>query len=245
MVDLKENMKRLTTSLALFASNGNFSSILLKSSAKSSKSFEPDGVVGLSIVAAMDELDPLISAKSSRAAILAVSPRSTPIPIFSNAPTSRALSAPQKICGGTEKSNLEEEIELSEAYTCVISHIGNNLIKKREYFDDVLAHESDWVSSGAPFARVLEIGTAMAISPVSLSADFLYSCNMCKKQLQGLDIFMYRGEKAFCSTECRCKQMLIDESKEKYISSEVMKPMECSASPCSSPIQFFAGLAAA
>ncbi|XP_047308887.1 FCS-Like Zinc finger 12-like [Impatiens glandulifera] len=228
MVDFKGNMKRLTTSLALFASNANFTT------KSSSKSFEPEGVVGLGIVAAMDELNPCVSVKPGIAAILTVSSRSMPI-----------SSAPQKICGGTVKSNLEEEIELSEAYTCVISHIGNNLIKKREYFDDVLAHESDWVSSGAAFARVLEIGTSMMISPVSNTVDFLQSCNMCKKQLQGLDIFMYRGEKAFCSPECRCKQILIDTNKEKNIGSGVMKPKDCSDSPCSSPMQFFAGLAAA
>ncbi|QCD91959.1 FCS-Like Zinc finger 1-like [Vigna unguiculata] len=32
---------------------------------------------------------------------------------------------------------------------------------------------------------------------------FLNSCNLCHKHLHGVDIFIYRGEKAFCSAQCR------------------------------------------
>ncbi|XP_043692869.1 FCS-Like Zinc finger 12-like [Telopea speciosissima] len=35
-----------------------------------------------------------------------------------------------------------------------------------------------------------------------LTPDFLNSCHLCRKKLHGRDIYMYRGEKAFCSTEC-------------------------------------------
>uniref|UniRef100_A0A5B6YM12 Uncharacterized protein n=1 Tax=Davidia involucrata TaxID=16924 RepID=A0A5B6YM12_DAVIN len=160
MADLKGNNKRLTINLSLFAPydpNNNNSST--KSTSKSPKNFEPNGVVGLGIVAAMNELDdPYFSAKSSRAAILALSPRSTPIPILNNInniSASAKLSGAPKFSGGGGP-NLEEEeeedMELSEGYTCVISHVGNNLIKKREYFDGHLANgpestTSYWVSS--------------------------------------------------------------------------------------------------
>ncbi|XP_047329096.1 FCS-Like Zinc finger 14-like [Impatiens glandulifera] len=233
-------MKRLTSNLSIFASSNGNCNNNIQAKSSSSKSFNPDGVVGLGIVAAMNDVDPLYYAKSStRAAILSVSPRSTPpIQIFSNASRLLAPGSPQ------------QEIELSEAYTCVISHIGNNLIKKREYIDDVLAHESDLVSSDSVFARRHEIETTlMAVSPVFRTANFLDSCNMCKKHLLGLDIFMYRGEKAFCSAECRCKHIILmdEKRKEKYLYSGVMmKPIECySVSPCSSPMQFFSGFAAA
>lgn len=53
-----------------------------------------------------------------------------------------------------------------------------------------------------------------------------------------------RGEKAFCSAECRCKQISSDELKEKR-GSGAKKPLDYSVSPCSSPMQFFAGVAAA
>ncbi|KAI3924819.1 hypothetical protein MKW98_031070 [Papaver atlanticum] len=46
-------------------------------------------------------------------------------------------------------------------------------------------------------------------------SDFLSSCFLCRKKLHGKDIYMYRGEKAFCSTECRYQQIAADERKDK------------------------------
>ncbi|XP_027338798.1 FCS-Like Zinc finger 5-like [Abrus precatorius] len=46
--------------------------------------------------------------------------------------------------------------------------------------------------------------------------DFLRACFLCKRRLgPGRDIYMYRGDSAFCSLECREKQMKQDESKDK------------------------------
>ncbi|OVA08317.1 Protein of unknown function DUF581 [Macleaya cordata] len=53
-------------------------------------------------------------------------------------------------------------------------------------------------------------------------SDFLNSCNLCRKKLNGRDIYMYRGEKAFCSTECRYRHIVTDEHKEKYSGNEVV-----------------------
>ncbi|KAL7255107.1 hypothetical protein ACSBR1_009302 [Camellia fascicularis] len=48
------------------------------------------------------------------------------------------------------------------------------------------------------------------------TADFLRMCGLCKRRLTpGRDIYMYRGNTAFCSEECREKQMKHDERKEK------------------------------
>ncbi|CAA7047899.1 unnamed protein product [Microthlaspi erraticum] len=48
------------------------------------------------------------------------------------------------------------------------------------------------------------------------AGDFLRSCSLCKRQLvPGRDIYMYRGDRAFCSLECRQKQITVDERKEK------------------------------
>ncbi|MQM22322.1 hypothetical protein Taro_055373 [Colocasia esculenta] len=47
-------------------------------------------------------------------------------------------------------------------------------------------------------------------------ANFLRACGLCKRRLgPGKDTFMYRGEVAFCSLECRQQQMNLDERKEK------------------------------
>lgn len=48
-------------------------------------------------------------------------------------------------------------------------------------------------------------------------AHFLNTCGLCKRRLfPGRDIYMYRGDTAFCSLECREQQMKEDEKKEKH-----------------------------
>ncbi|OAY23330.1 FCS-Like Zinc finger 6 [Manihot esculenta] len=48
------------------------------------------------------------------------------------------------------------------------------------------------------------------------TAHFLRVCSLCKRRLiPGRDIYMYRGDSAFCSLECRQQQMNQDERKEK------------------------------
>ncbi|KAM7516795.1 hypothetical protein LguiA_006378 [Lonicera macranthoides] len=52
------------------------------------------------------------------------------------------------------------------------------------------------------------------------SSHFLRSCSLCKRRLvPGRDIYMYRGDSAFCSLECRQQQIIQDERKEKLCSS--------------------------
>ncbi|KAL9661209.1 hypothetical protein QQ045_026031 [Rhodiola kirilowii] len=55
------------------------------------------------------------------------------------------------------------------------------------------------------------------------TSEFLSSCNLCRKKLSGKDIYMYRGEKAFCSEECREVQIRKDEKKEKLRSHGVSR----------------------
>nr|XP_009797680.1 PREDICTED: uncharacterized protein LOC104244072 isoform X2 [Nicotiana sylvestris] len=78
-----------------------------------------------------------------------------------------------------------EEMEMCEEYTCVISHVGTNLIKKREYFDGEFIGNTNSQKSAT---ATVNHGDTMKFR----TADFLNSCFLCKKQLQGLDIFMYR-----------------------------------------------------
>ncbi|KAJ8766742.1 hypothetical protein K2173_007809 [Erythroxylum novogranatense] len=42
--------------------------------------------------------------------------------------------------------------------------------------------------------------------------SFLQQCFLCsQKLLPAKDIYMYKGDRAFCSVECRCKQIFMDE----------------------------------
>ncbi|XP_043714025.1 FCS-Like Zinc finger 14-like [Telopea speciosissima] len=224
-----------------------------KAQAKSPRNYFDGNVVGLGIVAAMNESNDtregFYSSKSSRTAKLAVSPRSLPIPIVSAKPVS-------KFSGPISET---DEMELSESYTCVISHFGNDSVKKREYFDDKLkgtvtaaaaaavaaatggncGYSQVFPPSSPPmYAGVVGTGTAFQ------AANFLNSCYLCKKKLHGLDIFMYRGDKAFCSAECRLKKILSDEHNEKCLSGALMS-FDYSVSPCSAPGFYPAGVAAA
>ncbi|KAI8003464.1 FCS-Like Zinc finger 6 [Camellia lanceoleosa] len=72
------------------------------------------------------------------------------------------------------------------------------------------------------------LGSATAVSPRNHRRNladfvetphFLRSCFLCKRRLvPGRDIFMYKGDSAFCSLECRQQQMNQDERKEKKCS---------------------------
>ncbi|XP_040986096.1 FCS-Like Zinc finger 15-like [Juglans microcarpa x Juglans regia] len=70
---------------------------------------------------------------------------------------------------------------------------------------------------------------------------FLDRCFLCnQKLLSGKDIYMYKGDRAFCSVECRCRQIFMDEEeslRKNYCSLAAMKPTSSSfsSSPSSSP----------
>ncbi|XVF38744.1 hypothetical protein REPUB_Repub20aG0128000 [Reevesia pubescens] len=68
--------------------------------------------------------------------------------------------------------------------------------------------------------------------------SFLEQCFLCKqKLLPGKDIYMYKGDRAFCSVECRCKQIFMDEEetlKKENCSLAAMKPSSTSSSSSAS-----------
>ncbi|XP_024365466.1 uncharacterized protein [Physcomitrium patens] len=74
---------------------------------------------------------------------------------------------------------------------------------------------------------------------LTATTHFLDECSFCKRHLpEDKDIFMYRGDKAFCSVECRSQQMLMDE-RSKNCSSSALKrgpvmPSRRSVAPASS-----------
>ncbi|KAE9611477.1 hypothetical protein Lal_00011506 [Lupinus albus] len=89
------------------------------------------------------------------------------------------------------------EMELSEEYTCIISHGPNP--KTTHIFDNC----------------ILESYCSLPNKPNSTLVNFLSFCYTCKKHLeQTKDIFIYRGEKAFCSRECRYQEIALDDGSE-------------------------------
>ncbi|WOK91760.1 protein MARD1 [Canna indica] len=130
--------------------------------------------------------------------------RDSQLAVFS--PSRRSLgheifvSSPRFFTGSISMS----EVELSEEYTCVISHGPNP--KTTHIFDNLI------VESCAAESTIATKEGSSTPNHQYPSDDFLTFCHGCKKILgQGTDIFMYRGEKAFCSIECRYNEILIDE----------------------------------
>ncbi|CAA0817515.1 Protein of unknown function (DUF581 [Striga hermonthica] len=71
-------------------------------------------------------------------------------------------------------------------------------------------------------------------SSSSSACGFLECCFLCRKKLlPGNDIYMYKGDTAFCSVECRYKQIFMDEEEASAKSSCTLE-YNCSAPSSSS-----------
>lgn len=104
---------------------------------------------------------------------------------------------------------LASELELDEDYTCVISH-GPNPKTTHIYGDCVLKCDGN-VLRGSPDDERKKLESPR-VGKSSITRTFLSFCNSCNKKLEeGKDIYIYRGEKSFCSLECRSRAILIDE----------------------------------
>lgn len=186
------------------------------------------GGVGLGIVAALEK-----SCSDGTHEILAkyaiCSPnmnRSDPIPVNSG-----------KRCNCGVK---EMEVESLEDYTYVTSH-GPDKSLTKVYYDNGNKRMNDRVTV-VSMAREspARFSDEFALYPTS---DFLSSCHLCKKKLHGKDIYMYRGEKAFCSNECRSRQIMIDERKEQC-RKEIPRSADVSSSPYTTSPIFSTGILA-
>ncbi|KAJ0243301.1 FCS-Like Zinc finger 10 [Hirschfeldia incana] len=121
---------------------------------------------------------------------------------------------------GSFNEPIGSEVEISEDYTCVISH-GPNPKTTHIYGSQVLESvEQDGMKKGCSEDKKESI---FVIAPLDLTtiadelppSDFLSFCSLCSKKLGvGKDIYMYRGYKAFCSSECRSEVILLDEERE-------------------------------
>ncbi|OIW09091.1 hypothetical protein TanjilG_16318 [Lupinus angustifolius] len=121
------------------------------------------------------------------------------------------------------------DIELSEDYTCIISHgpnpkrthiFGDCILecKKSVFSESVKKEESAFGSSEV--SMFSEGSAPYPSDKVSSSCD---SCNM--KSEKGKDIYIIRGEKAFCSFNCRSEEFSAEEELEKtYANSAESSP---------------------
>ncbi|XP_073005922.1 FCS-Like Zinc finger 8-like [Typha latifolia] len=137
--------------------------------------------------------------KDSQLALLSPVKRSLMMAV--NSGSEAAVSSSPRVFTGSISPS---EMELSEDYTCVISHGPNP--RTTHIFDNCIIRSCGDVLTPWKESRIA------ADHGGSPSNDFLSFCHACKKSLgQGADIFMYRGEKSFCSNECRDQEMQDDE----------------------------------
>ncbi|KAJ9179130.1 hypothetical protein P3X46_010953 [Hevea brasiliensis] len=142
---------------------------------------------------------------------------------------SSSLPVPIGSSHGYVGSISAREIELSEDYTCIISYGPNP--KTTHIFGDCIleCHTNELFN----FDKTQNLGSELPQEanclegPTPYPSDkFLSFCYSCKKVLEkGDDIYIYRGEKAFCSFDCRCEEIFVEDETEKT----------CNASPKSSP----------
>nr|GMD23652.1 protein MARD1-like [Ipomoea batatas] len=96
------------------------------------------------------------------------------------------------------------EMELSEDYTCVITHGPNP--KTTHVFDDCIVESCCGIVRLSELKKENGFSSDHSTSPTMNSLSFCHTCNI--KLGQGKDIYMYRGEKSFCSYECLCQEMV-------------------------------------
>ncbi|ESQ41105.1 hypothetical protein EUTSA_v10014059mg [Eutrema salsugineum] len=123
----------------------------------------------------------------------------------------------------------ESDIEISEDYTCVISHGPNP--KTTHFYGDLVLESLEHYGIKKDCCENKK-ESIFVISPLDLtttddvlpSNDFLSFCCFCSKKLDmGKDIYMYRGYKAFCSSECRSEVIHLDEKIEEEEEDEAAK----------------------
>ncbi|KAL5098357.1 hypothetical protein RYX36_002684 [Vicia faba] len=116
-------------------------------------------------------------------------------------------------------------------------------ILRHDYYYNSSNNNTSKNNNVGVFRRSPPTQTFLEAEPSFLTLDFLNSCHLCKMNLDGKDIFMYRGERGFCSTECRSKQIMMDERKEKC-RSEASKAMELPSSSYTKDQMFSTGIMA-
>ncbi|XP_061338574.1 FCS-Like Zinc finger 11-like [Gastrolobium bilobum] len=111
------------------------------------------------------------------------------------------------------------EIELSEDYTCIISHGPNP--KRTHIFGDCILeyHNNDFTEFSKKEEPAFKSSHVPAFSEGSAPCpldNVLSFCSSCNKKLEeGEDIYIYRDEKKFCSFNCQSEEILEEEELEK------------------------------
>lgn len=201
------------------------------------------GGVGLKIVAALDN-NKTCEVLPKHAVCTSNLNRSGPIQI-------QSVKSPNRFQMDYSSMNEIDMESMEEEYTYVTCHVPNKTFTK-VYYDggegDVRRQQGyNYFNNNNNVGVVRRSSSPPQIfiepEPIFPTSSFLNSCNLCGKNLHGKDVYMYRGEKAFCSTECRSSQIMMDERKERC-GSEASRSAELSSSPYARDQIFSTGILA-
>ncbi|KAJ3684813.1 hypothetical protein LUZ61_013977 [Rhynchospora tenuis] len=180
--------------LKTFSNLGSFSLLSPKSSNAEAKPKAWDSSkVGLGLIDALKEEN---SQVGSRKVLIGSEFKKPNLELLPE--SNKAESFEMKIDQISSSLSMRELAEL-EDYTCITTH-GPNPTKTHIFGDCILE---------APESFLPENDTIWSIEPIESSpfeayGDFLKICGCCNKKLpEGKDIYMFLGEKAFCTRECR------------------------------------------
>ncbi|KAI3938893.1 hypothetical protein MKW92_012516 [Papaver armeniacum] len=163
------------------------------------------GGVGLGIVAALDNFGCTVDGEKTVTKLTCGTNRSNPI----------AISTINKYTNGINSKGCEGlgSVEMATSTTG-----GATNVTRSVYCDEDMRNErlNQWRQVGVSYEYLSPVFyNTSAVTRDYPPSDFLSSCYLCRKKLHGKDIYMYRGEQAFCSTECRYQQIASDERKDK------------------------------
>ncbi|KAI3920641.1 hypothetical protein MKW92_021002 [Papaver armeniacum] len=96
--------------------------------------------------------------------------------------------------------------------TLVLQESSSLFIKKDS---SISSQESNNIVAVKPTFKLsggsLKTSSNVIFSSVSES-NFMKACGLCRKKLSPLkNIYMYKGDQSFCSDDCRCRKILIEE----------------------------------
>ncbi|KAI3965393.1 hypothetical protein MKX01_042874 [Papaver californicum] len=164
------------------------------------------GGIGLGIVAALDNYSLAVDGEKTMTKLTCSTNRSNPIAISTINKCTNINSKGSEGLGSVEMATSTTAASVIRSMYCDggIEDMRNQRLNKWKQVG--LFYES-------PSPPI--IYNTNAVTRDYPPSDFLSSCYLCRKKLHGKDIYMYRGEKAFCSTECRYQQIAADERKDK------------------------------
>ncbi|KAI3915163.1 hypothetical protein MKW98_011508 [Papaver atlanticum] len=183
--------------------NSMESRILSPRSSKNGTGVIGGGGVGLGIVAALDNLGCTVNGEKTVTKLTCGTNRSNPI----------AISTINKYTNGIKPKGC---VEMATSTTGGATNVTRSVYCDGGVEEMRNQRLNKWRQVGVFYESPSPIFyNTSAVTRDYPPSDFLSSCYLCRKKLHGKDIYMYRGEKAFCSTECRYQQIAADERKDK------------------------------